>query len=171
MVGFLQCHPTRTVLFGEVGVEVDEELADVISLLGRLGITTTGSCQDGGESLNASAADLPYLQTEIESRSGRAYIDFPDLENVRAAYGAISVGLQEDELVNRITYWRAPGAWLIRFHLIPGSSSHSVEGRERPLRFNPGIYQVEFPRNEIPLIGGRLAVALELLRRGRPHAS
>lgn len=126
--------------------DVDEELAEVVLSCWRLEIATIACCQDGGESLRDAGKRFPHLMAEIKLRRGRSYIDFGNLESLLRFYSAVANGGERNELYERMYDWWAPGAWSVLCSPIRG------EGSE----FRAALYQLEFPRDDIPLILQRL---------------
>jgi hypothetical protein len=70
-------HPTRTVKVGELSADIDEELAPIVEVIWRLGLTTWTSCQNAGESNAGWPKQLPHMAPIIAAQVGWAYVDFP----------------------------------------------------------------------------------------------
>ena len=73
----LNLHPVRRVTMGEMSADIDEELAPIVEVIWRLGLTTWTSCQNAGESNAGWPEQLPHMAPIIAAQLGRAYIDFP----------------------------------------------------------------------------------------------
>jgi hypothetical protein len=158
-------HPQLRIRCGNFDDLVDKELAPLILDLWQADLVTLSCCQDAGESLHDLPERLPHMAAWVAFNQGRAYIDFRYLAHVCAFLTIVANGGPRDELYERITNWRAPGAWTVlgvQFDLGDESDEDLAKDGDRLSYFDFLGWQVKFPRTDIPAITKRF-------RRFRPQ--
>lgn len=103
-------HPVRRVAVGGQSADIDEELAPIIEVIWRLGLTTWTSCQNAGESNAGWAERLPHMAPIVAEQVGWAYIDFP-VDDGLAFLTALAKAGPRDAFYLRMTHWAAPDSW------------------------------------------------------------
>jgi hypothetical protein len=103
-------HPVRRVTVGGLSADIDEELAPIIDVIWRLGLTTWTCCQNAGESNASWPEKLPHMAPIIAAELGWAYIDFP-VDDGLTFLTALAKAGPRDAFYLRMTHWAAPDSW------------------------------------------------------------
>jgi hypothetical protein len=103
-------HPVRRVTVGDLSADIDEELAPIVEIIWRLGLTTWTCCQNAGESNAGWPEVLPHMAPIIAAQVGWAYIDFP-VDDGLAFLSALAQAGPRDAFYLRMTHWAAPDSW------------------------------------------------------------
>jgi hypothetical protein len=139
-------HPTRPVAIAGESVDVDTELAEMITQCARIGIRTVGCCQDEGESLRdvSHGADPRW-----ECWLGRSYIEFIDLDECWRFHDLVVGSGPAPTLLSHITDASNSAAWEVKVATVDGVA---VGSRRRGRRFRAGVVKLRVPREDIGAI-------------------
>ena len=133
-------HPVRRVSVGDLSADIDQELAPIIEVVWRLGLTTWTSCQNAGES-NADWPDqLPHMAPVIAAQLGWAYIDFP-VDDGLAFLTMLAQAGPRDAFYLRMTHWAAPDSWHVSARPMDQATFDAV----RESQFGLRLLLVRFP--------------------------
>lgn len=103
-------HPVRRVTVGDLSADIDEELAPIIEVVWRLGLTTWTSCQNAGESNAGWPKKLPHMAPIVNAQMGWSYIDFP-IDDGLTFLTALAQAGPRDAFHLRMAHWAAPDSW------------------------------------------------------------
>jgi hypothetical protein len=142
-------HTQIHLMVGDYADEVDAGLVPILRPLWEADIETISSCQNAGENLAHLENSCPHLADQIVSLQGVACIDFVP-PAVIPFFELVAAADPTDEMYERMTYWRAPGAWKTTTTVLSFTSG----------KF--GIYgmKVSFPQSDISEIGACLERSL-----------
>lgn len=149
-------HPAKHVAYGAMEADVDEDLADLVVELWRLGVDTASSCQDEGDSIAETGHGTPWSERTAAAHAGRAYVDLITVDDVRRFYDAVANAGPRDELYERLAHPAAPNAWEVRVTVFDTLPSTGTGDWSRPSSFAPGVVRVRFDRSDIAPVIARL---------------
>jgi hypothetical protein len=133
-------HTVRRVSVGNVNADIDEELAPIVEVVWRLGMTTWTCCQNGGESNADWPERLPHMAPIVAAQVGWAYIDFP-IEDGLAFLTALAQAGPRDAFYLRMTHWAAPDSW----HVSARPMDRATFDQLSESRFELRLLLVRFP--------------------------
>jgi hypothetical protein len=134
-------HPVRRVRVGERSADIDVELAPIIEVIWRLGLTTWTCCQNQGESNADWPKQLPHMAPIIAAQMGWAYIDFP-IDDGLAFLTALAQAGPRDAFYLRMAHWAAPDSWDVS----ASPMDRATFDQRRESQFELGLLLVRFPR-------------------------
>ncbi|WP_127500742.1 hypothetical protein [Actinoplanes solisilvae] len=144
-------HPVRTVTVGHLSADIDEDLAPIIEVIWRLGLTTWTCCQDAGESNADWPKQLPHMAPIIAAQVGWSYIDFPVDDGLAFLTGLAQAGPRDDFYL-RMTHWAAPDSWDVSAR----PWDPAILDPTRESRFGLKLLLVRFPNYDRPEMLHRL---------------
>ncbi|MFN2588772.1 MAG: hypothetical protein ABR613_11745 [Actinomycetota bacterium] len=151
-------HPTVELEHHGETVEIDEELAPLITEIWAAGIDTITSCQDVGEALADLIKIRPHLDRDLQ---GRAAIDFVSPDGLLDFFEAIANSGPRGALYVRMVHWAAPDAWYVRWQPDDlGIEETRDDGGVQPssqFGLSPWVH-LEFPRSDVPELTRRMKV-------------
>jgi hypothetical protein len=160
-IGKLTTHPTLPVAIDGEPVDIDTELAEMITECARLGVKTVGCCQDEGEMLR----ELTHgVDPRWECLLGRSYVEFIDLNECWRFHDLITAAEPASTLLSHITDASSPDAWEVRVAPVDGVA---VGSQRRGGRFRAGVAKLRVPRSDIGTITACLQVVDQSMRRRR----
>jgi hypothetical protein len=140
-------------------VDIDADLAELISELWRQNIATVACCQDVGERMADLSGNWSHVLPVIERERGRAHVDFRSHGDLFAFLNAVANAGPRDAFYVRMVHFAAPGAWTITAPITDYSAQDDLPTRS-DFDFD-GSGGVSFPRTDLD----------EILRRLRIHAA
>ncbi|WP_262285439.1 hypothetical protein [Micromonospora sp. MA102] len=133
-------HAVRRVSVGDLSADIDEELAPIIEVIWRLGLTTWTCCQNAGESNADWPEQLPHMAPVIAAQVGWAYIDFP-IDDGMAFLTALAQAGPRDAFYLRMTHWAALDSW----HVSARPMDRATFDQQRESQFELRLLLVRFP--------------------------
>jgi hypothetical protein len=133
-------HPVRKVTVGDRSADIDEELAPIIEVVWRLGLTTWTCCQNAGESNADWPETLPHMAPIVAAQRGWAYIDFP-VDDGLTFLTALAQAGPRDAFYLRMTHWAAPDSWEVSARPL----DRAMFDQQQESRFALRLLLIRFP--------------------------
>lgn len=149
-------HPTVELEYQGETVEIDEDLAPLISEIWKAGIDTTDACQDVGEAVSQLVEHLPHTKALSERSLGRASIGFASEVDLCKFYDALANSGPRDAFYVRMMHWAAPDAWEVKSQVVDDYDDEETKTPQRSLFYISEKVTAEFPRTDIPEILRRM---------------